>query len=139
MSVSALSALTLDRCLREQRRRRPSSDLRGLSSRFQRRLARNNITPWLLATGEDFRWPTTAGGRPEALFGLAHRYVDQVLALIVKEPVVGQVFFEVLHLLRSPIALLQPCVLGRVLANVLYSALRRRRAIAGRNSVSSDY
>lgn len=114
MTVSALGALVLDRCLRE-RRRRSVDDLRGFGRWFQRRLARANRTPWVLATGEDFRWPTTVGGRPDLQTRLAHRYVDAVLALIVGDQRVAHTFFEVLHLLRPPIALLQPHLLGRVL------------------------
>jgi 2-polyprenyl-6-methoxyphenol hydroxylase-like FAD-dependent oxidoreductase len=119
MTASALAALTLDRCLRERHRRSPGGDLRGLPRRFQRRLAQSNTTPWLLATGEDFRWPATAGGRPDLPTKIAHRYVDQVLALIVENPAVGQAFFEVLHLLKPLVSLLRPHVLARVLTRVI--------------------
>lgn len=116
MTVSALGALVLDQCLRERRRRRSGDDLRGLSRRFQRRLAWENRTPWLLATGEDFRWPTTVGGSPDFVTRLAHWYVDLVLESIVSDQHVAREFFRVLHLLESPIMLLQPQLLARILA-----------------------
>lgn len=116
MTVSALGAQVLDRCLREGRQRRSADELRGLSRRFQRRLARANRTPWILATGEDFRWPTTVGGTPDLWTRLAHRCVDLVLESIVSDQQVARTFFGVLHLLKSPISLLQPQLLVRVFA-----------------------
>ena len=116
MTVSALGALVLDHSLREERRR-ADDNLHGLGRRFQRSLALENRTPWLLATGEDFRWPTTVGGRPDLQTRLAHRYLDSVLTSIVSDQRVAHTFFEVLHLLRSPMALLKPHVLARVLEN----------------------
>lgn len=125
MTVSALGARVLDRCLRAQWQGHSDGDLRGLGGRFQRRLALSNATPWLLATSEDFRWPTTRGKRPGLLIRLAHRYLDRVLALLVEDPTVAQAFFAVLHLLRSPIALLFPQVLRRV---IFGQVVRHRRA-----------
>ena len=63
MTVAALGASALDACLREQRRLRPAGDLDGLAKRFQKQLSRVVATPWLLATGEDFRYPTTEARR----------------------------------------------------------------------------
>jgi 2-polyprenyl-6-methoxyphenol hydroxylase-like FAD-dependent oxidoreductase len=117
MTAAARGALALDRCLHLQRRRLPSGDLRGLGRRFQRSLARRNATPWLLATAEDRRWPTTEGGRPGLPTRLAQRYVDLVLAAIVGDAVVGQAFFAVLHLIEPPTTLLRPRVITRVLQN----------------------
>ena len=119
MTVSALGARVLDRCLRAQRRWHPDGDLHGLGRRFQRRLALSNLTPWLLATGEDFRWPTTVGGRPGLPTRLAHRYMDRVLALLVEDATVAQAFFTVLHLLKPPTTLLRPPILRRVLAGAI--------------------
>lgn len=120
MTASALGALTLDRCLREQRRRHPHGDLGGLAGRFQHRLARSNATPWLLATSEDFRWPLTEGGRRSYRTRIAHHYLDRVLAAVPKERAAQQALLEVLHLVKSPIALAHP----RILASVLAEAAR---------------
>jgi len=119
MTVSALGGLVLDRSLQEQRQRRSADDLCGLGRRFQRRLAQANRTPWILATGEDFRWNTTVGGSPDLWTRLAHRYVDIVLESIVFDQHVARTFFGVLHLLKSPISLLQPQLLVRVLARAV--------------------
>ena len=125
MTVSALGALVLGDCLAEQRRR-PDGDLVGLARRFQHRLAATNRNPWLLATSEDFRWPTTEGGRPGWPTRLMHRYLDQVNALVGESAPVKRVFVEVLHLIAPPTALFRPAVLLPVLGRAGRSMLDRR-------------
>lgn len=115
MSVSGLAALTLDACLRQQ----TDHNGRGLAERFQRQLAQVNRIPWLLATGEDFRWPTTTGGRPNWTTRLAHRYIEQVLDLIPEDRRISQTFFEVTHLMRHPAALFRPAISAQVVPRML--------------------
>jgi len=128
MTVSALGALELGHCLREQRRHRPDGDLIGLARRFQHRLAATNRSPWLLATSEDFRWPTTEGGRPGWPTRLMHRYLDRVNALLGESAPVKRTFVEVLHLVAPPIALFGPGVLLPVLARAGRARLGRHPA-----------
>ncbi|WP_224245696.1 FAD-dependent oxidoreductase [Hyalangium gracile] len=66
MTVSALGARLLAQCLAEQARSSPGQ-LRGLSTRFQRRLCKVISTPWRMSTFTDLRYPQTQGRRP---FGL---------------------------------------------------------------------
>jgi 2-polyprenyl-6-methoxyphenol hydroxylase-like FAD-dependent oxidoreductase len=120
MAVCAEGARVLDRCLRAQPR--PAGDLTGLARRFQRELARSNAAPWLMATGEDFRYPTTEGGRPGPAIRLVHRYLDRVLAVAAGDREVQRAFLEVMHLLRPPATLFRPDTAIRVLAG------RRTRA-----------
>lgn len=118
MTVAALGALTLDECLHQQFRHNKGS-LTGLTKRFQKRLAQVNATPWLMATGEDFRWPTTVGGQPEGMTRLMHRYIDQVLLLSVDNPKVYRTFGEVVHMVKPPGALFQPDILAQVLKQAI--------------------
>jgi 2-polyprenyl-6-methoxyphenol hydroxylase-like FAD-dependent oxidoreductase len=111
MTVAALDALLLADCLRRQRRRHPEGDWTGLAERFQRRLARSNATPWLLATGEDLRYPTTEGARPGLPTRLFHRYLDRLVVASTENPWVNRVFLRVLHMLAPPTALFRPSVL----------------------------
>ncbi|MBI3974706.1 MAG: 2-polyprenyl-6-methoxyphenol hydroxylase-like oxidoreductase [Chloroflexi bacterium] len=120
MTAAALAATTLDRCLREQRRQRPNGDLNGLARRFQREVAKRSGAVWLLATGEDLRYPTTQGAKPDLVTRLFHRYVDRVMEVATEHADVHLIFVEVLHLLRPPRALFRP--------EVLLPALRGRRA-----------
>jgi 2-polyprenyl-6-methoxyphenol hydroxylase-like FAD-dependent oxidoreductase len=129
MTVAGLGALTLQTCLREHRRRHPDGDLSGLAHSFQQQLAKINATPWLMATGEDFRWPTTQGGTPDRRTRLMHKYMDHVIMLSVRSPSTFKVFVEVVHMVRPPTALFQPRILLRVLRHALASrsqATRRR-------------
>lgn len=115
MTASALAALALDASLRRQQGR----GVTGLAAPFQRRLARTNQIPWLLATGEDFRWPATTGGRPNWTTRLAHRYIEHVLDLIPGDWRISLSFFEVTHLLRHPAILFRPAIALKVLPRLL--------------------
>ena len=64
MTVAALDTLALHRCLRAQEQGRPGGDLSGLPRRFQQPWRPPARTPWLMATCEDLRYPTTEGARP---------------------------------------------------------------------------
>ena len=64
MTPATLGAIALGDTLTEHTRKNPR-DLTGLAESFQKRLARSNEVPWLVATGEDFRCPITEGGKPD--------------------------------------------------------------------------
>jgi flavin-dependent dehydrogenase len=105
MTVAALGALALDASLRAAGGADPSA-----ARRFRRRLARAVRLPWLMATGEDFRYPTTAGRRPGPAAAVLHRYLDGVLLAAAEHPAAHRAFLAVTHLLESPAALLHPAV-----------------------------
>jgi 2-polyprenyl-6-methoxyphenol hydroxylase-like FAD-dependent oxidoreductase len=121
MTTAALGALALDECLREQRRHQPGGDLIGLARHFQRRLAKVNAAPWMLATGEDYRYRGTTGGRPDRVTRLLHRYMDHIFRLSTESVYVRRRFLEVHQMLRPPAALFRPGVILRV----LWQALRQ--------------
>jgi 2-polyprenyl-6-methoxyphenol hydroxylase-like FAD-dependent oxidoreductase len=126
MTVAALSAQTLDQALRAYRRRGAHGDLRGLARHVQRQLAKGNTTPWLMATGEDFRYPATEGGHPDRLTRLTHWYMDRVLLLCAEKVDVYNAFASVLHMLKPPSALFRP----RILFQVLRYRAQERRALS---------
>jgi 2-polyprenyl-6-methoxyphenol hydroxylase-like FAD-dependent oxidoreductase len=105
MSVAGEAALALEGWLR-----RPTS-----AQDLQRTLAGTVASPWLLATGEDFRYPTTEGGRPGPIVKLTHRYLDRVIAVATVDEVVLDAFVSVVHLVRPPSTLFRPGILARVL------------------------
>lgn len=118
MSVVALGAMTLAQCLRKQDLH--SGNSTGFARRFQQELAKVNAMPWLMATGDDFRWPLTEGGRPGLLTRFMHRYLDAVIALATEHPEVDRLLSQVLHLLAPPRVLLHPRIAIRVLAQALH-------------------
>jgi 2-polyprenyl-6-methoxyphenol hydroxylase-like FAD-dependent oxidoreductase len=111
MTAAALAARALDEILqREKGQLSP-----GLGQAFQRRLAGLLKTPWLLATGEDFRWKDTEGNRPGPAACVAHRYIDSVIQLACRDPRASRAFIQVVHLLQPPSSLLHPGILAPAL------------------------
>jgi len=110
MATASLGAAALDSLLAEEgRAERP-----GFSRRFQARLARVTDSPWLLATGEDFRSPKAEGPRPSWM-PLLGWYTARVHELTWRDPFAAQRFLEVMHLVRRPSALFHPRVAVRAL------------------------
>jgi 2-polyprenyl-6-methoxyphenol hydroxylase-like FAD-dependent oxidoreductase len=124
MTIAVLGASTLARCLRAHRASSPAGDWSGFAGRFQIALDRDLKLPWLMATGEDFRYPVTEGPRPGRLSKISHRYFDRLMEVSVTDAVVHRTFLEVVHLLRPPLALVQP----QIVARVLWSTRQRPRA-----------
>ena len=114
MTTAALEAKTLAASLQQQLRIRAGGDLAGLARRFQKALVRVVEVPWLLATSEDSRYPETQGHRPPDTC-LFNWYTGRVHALAGSHPLVTLRFYEVVHMLRPPTALLTPRILFAVL------------------------
>ncbi len=111
ITVAALGALTLDECLRE----RSNSTLTGLTQRFQKKLAKVNTTPWLMATGDEFRWPTTQGEQANFITRMMQRYLARVMLLATEREKVYKALVEVMHLLNPPTVLFKPSILAQVI------------------------
>lgn len=93
--------------------------LKGLNQRFQKRLAQVNTTPWIMATGEDLRWPTTSGGQLDRMSRFMQYYIDQVMQFSVDHPEAYQTFGEVAHLVTPPKALFRASILALVLMQAI--------------------
>ncbi|MBD2564547.1 FAD-dependent monooxygenase [Nostoc linckia FACHB-391] len=119
MTTAALGALTLDESLSKQLSRHADGNLVGLSQSFQKQLSKIIAVPWLMATGEDFRWHTTVGGRPNWMTQLMQYYLDQMLLLAAQSPDIHKLFLEVMHLLKPPSVFLHPSVLRQVLQRII--------------------
>ncbi len=109
MSTAALGADTLDRCLRTGRKH--------LAARFQQELARSNTRPWLMATGEDYRYAEAEGPKPTWTTKWTHAYLDRIVALATRNRGIRLKFMEVMHLVRSPACLFTPDILLRAALN----------------------
>jgi 2-polyprenyl-6-methoxyphenol hydroxylase-like FAD-dependent oxidoreductase len=110
MTVAAEDAMTLHRCLV-----RADSSLSGLAERFQKAVAKGNNDVWLIATGEDLRYPTTEGATPDRMTRLTHRYMDRVLRVATRNAGVNRAIGRVFNLQASPMSLFKPSVLVAVL------------------------
>jgi 2-polyprenyl-6-methoxyphenol hydroxylase-like FAD-dependent oxidoreductase len=116
MTVAAISALALDRCLREDRD--------DLERRFQRQVARSGAGAWLVATGEDLRYRETEAAPTRLSTRLINAYVDHVVAAANVDRRVCASLLDVLALTSAPTSLFSPAVLARVTANRLRSTER---------------
>ena len=137
MTIASLGAVTLRECLHEQERRYRDGSLTGLSSRFMKQLAKVNKAPWLLATGEDYRYHETDGGSATLMTKFMHRYMEHVLDLSTRVVEVRKVLMEVFNILTPPTALFQPRVLFRVLAQMLKLAGQREQPV-GRKQIGKQ-
>ena len=129
MTTAALGAMTLQHCLREQ-------NMSGLSRRFQKRLAKVIAAPWMLAIGEDYRYPETEGGSPSLMTRFMHRYMDRVVQLATRSVAVRTVLLRAFNMLVPPTALFQPRVLFRVLLQ-FFNSKRSCDEDSNRNNIRS--
>ncbi|MDT0307539.1 hypothetical protein RM780_11265 [Streptomyces sp. DSM 44917] len=123
MTVAATDALVLGACLRDYAdpprggvrpdvvRTRP-----GFEREFQRRLARNVATAWMVASSEDLRWPGIAlhGARPRRGAKAARRWIDLVLRAAVGDPYLSARYFDLIMMMAPPATLFGPGVVARV-------------------------
>jgi 2-polyprenyl-6-methoxyphenol hydroxylase-like FAD-dependent oxidoreductase len=106
MSVAALEAVELRRCLERGDRR--------LARRFFRAAA-NVVGPaWEMAVGGDLALPEIDGDRPPIL-RLTNAYLDRLLGVAEHDPIVAAAFGDVTDLLAPPQSIMRPGVLWRVL------------------------
>ncbi|MBE9050674.1 FAD-dependent monooxygenase [Nostocales cyanobacterium LEGE 11386] len=127
MTTAALGALTLDECLNKQLSHHADGNLIGLSQSFQKQLSKIIAVPWLMATGEDFRWQTTVGGRPNLLTQLMQMYLDQVLLLAAESAEIHRLFLEVMHLLKPPSVFFHPHVCSQVFKRIINKSDKKWR------------
>ncbi|HEY9662287.1 MAG TPA: FAD-dependent oxidoreductase [Allocoleopsis sp.] len=114
MTVAALGALQLDRWL-QQHQHSLEQGKSGLTRQFQQQLAQVIQTPWLIATGDDFRWATTEGKAPKGVTKVIHRYLDQVIQAASQDPEVYAAFISVIHMVKPPTLFLHPRIVRSVL------------------------
>lgn len=114
MTVAAMGAVLLRDCLGAT-----GGSLEGVGRTFQRKLAQQNETVWLMSTGEDFRHPSTEGKRPGFAGRLVQRYIDWVVECLPYDEPMAAKFLHVVNLDQPPTALFQPSVLGGVIRHRL--------------------
>ena len=136
MSVAAIEAKVLDVCLRDQQRQGTRNDLAGFPQQFQQAIVKVVKVPWMLATGEDFRYPETEGKRPLGM-NLLHWYTRRVNELTGSNPMVAGLFYQVLHLLKPPTVLFSPRVVWAVLSKELASHRQKPAASLPTDEASS--
>lgn len=129
MTTAALGAEWLNECLRKQFAN-GQHEITGLGRKFQRGLARLNASPWMLSTGEDYRYRKAEGGSPNLFNRFMHWFIDQILQLTTYDISVRQSFLSVQGMLKSPTTLFAPKIFLRVLRNArrnLFSRAEKKK------------
>jgi 2-polyprenyl-6-methoxyphenol hydroxylase-like FAD-dependent oxidoreductase len=82
--------------------------------RFFGQIAKIVDVPWMLAVGEDFRYPQTSGPKPAGT-DLINAYIARVHRATIHDPVICRAFMRVMHLLAPPASLFHPQIVVRAL------------------------
>ena len=123
MTASALEAVTLDTCLKEQQRQR--DDLTDFPSRFFQKAAKVVDIPWSLAVGEDFRYPQVEGVKAPGT-DLINWYVGKVHRVVMHDPLVYRAFLNLMNLTHPPTTMFNPRILLRVIKGSMFSRLKTK-------------
>ena len=116
MTVAALAAMEMDKCLRAQQTAQPDGDLDGLAKSFQKRLASVIAGPWQLATGEDRRWNVDENITPADFpTRMIQNYMGKLFRVSLTDNNVTEAFFHVQQMLKPPTSLFRPDILWKVL------------------------
>jgi 2-polyprenyl-6-methoxyphenol hydroxylase-like FAD-dependent oxidoreductase len=107
MTVAALQAVVLDRCLRAGAQR--------LAARYFAAATKPIGVAWQLAVGGDLNLPEVQGPRPLSM-RLTNRYVNRVLAAAETDTVIAERFLKVVGFSNPPASLMAPSVMLRVAA-----------------------
>jgi 2-polyprenyl-6-methoxyphenol hydroxylase-like FAD-dependent oxidoreductase len=124
MTLAAKQAMCLSDALRATAARRGTVDVHAAARAYHAGVRPLLEAAWGLVTSEDLRW-AAAQGRDKTPWvdRLYNGYIDELLALTDEQSVV-EAFLGVMHMVRSPWALLDPKIAGRVLLR----SLQRRAA-----------
>jgi flavin-dependent dehydrogenase len=129
MTAAALSAEALDRCLREQERRRKGPlNLAGFGRRFHERQAKAVAPCWTMTANSDLQWAAESVEDLSVLRRLLFHLSEEVLGLAVEREDVAKTLLEVKNLLEPPSALLHPGILLPALRRAALSFLSTRPA-----------
>jgi 2-polyprenyl-6-methoxyphenol hydroxylase-like FAD-dependent oxidoreductase len=113
MTVGAQTAVALDEQLERHRQKRPTLD--GFTKRMQKAVAKVGDGPWMIATGDDLRFPDTTGPKPSRVTRFQHRYLDRALAAATVDETVMDAVLQAFMLLAPPTVLFRPSIVSRAL------------------------
>jgi len=82
---------------------------------FQKRVAKAVDGAWLMATGEDMRYPETEGATLTFKERLTHTYMNWMISALQHDPILGKAFIDAMNLIKHPISLFNPKLAIRVL------------------------
>jgi 2-polyprenyl-6-methoxyphenol hydroxylase-like FAD-dependent oxidoreductase len=128
MTIAAIEATVLRDCLR---RRGGLDGTRGLPRRFFRTSAKNIRVAWQTAVGSDLALPEVPGPRPIPM-RISNALLEPVLRANEVDSVVAGQFMRITTMVDTPIRLLRPSILVRILR------AQRRRPTDNRDVVEGS-
>lgn len=132
MTTGALAAEALGKLLAEYQGK-PSD---GMAQAYQKRLAKVIQTPWLMATGEDLRYPGTVGAKVSITERFAQKYIEQFIRAMPDYPEIADRFMHVMNLSQPPLVLFQPQVMVKVFWSWLAGNTSKQSAAKIPNSIA---
>ena len=116
MTVAALGAMAMDKCLREQQKKHTDGNLNGLATKFQKRLASVIAGPWQMATGEDRRWNVDENVTPLSFPArMMQNYIGKLLRVALTDQAVSEAFFQVQQMTAPPTLFFRPDIFWKVI------------------------
>ena len=82
---------------------------------FQKRVAKAVNGAWLMATGEDLRYPGTDGATPNMIDRATQRYMDWMVLVMTHDTILATAFMNAMNLTIHPLQLFHPKYAMRVL------------------------
>jgi 2-polyprenyl-6-methoxyphenol hydroxylase-like FAD-dependent oxidoreductase len=114
MTTGALEAVELGNVLREYIGKNDA----GMTKIYQARLAKVIEMPWLMATGEDLRYPGTEGGKTKLQDRLVQKYIERFIDAMPLHPEIADSFIQVMNLMQPPSSLFQPAIVFKVVSSM---------------------
>lgn len=114
MTTGALEAVALGEVLKAYVGKNES----GMAKTFQERLAKVIETPWLMATGEDLRYPGTEGGQVKWQDRIVQKYIERYINAMPLYPEIIDPFVQVMNLLQPPTTLFRPGTIVKVISSL---------------------
>ena len=122
MTTAALGVSKLAEVLSTLRKPDSKCNPTGLALRFQKQLAKINRAPWLMSTGQDYRYHETVGGKRTFVTKLMHHYMDTIVQLSTESAEVRYALLVTFNMIKPPSALFRPDIVYRVLKQALLPA-----------------
>jgi 2-polyprenyl-6-methoxyphenol hydroxylase-like FAD-dependent oxidoreductase len=124
LSANGISALN-ETLLRRSRRGR--LNLRGFGKEMMGRLAWRTFFPWLLTTGEDYRFDVTVGPyKANPIIRVLQWYADRLFGLALRDAYVDREVMGVIGVISQPLRVAHPRVLWHMLRDALLGDTKRR-------------
>jgi len=118
MSVAAMEAELLRNCLSK-------GELTDFSKLYFRKVSKIINNPWLAAVSEDLRYAEKGDKRATLSLRILNWYKTHLFILSSTNERVASIFYDVQHLLKSPLSLFEPHIMTSILIKALKTKFKK--------------